>query len=1012
MPTPEEQPIINSPYCEPVRHWLLDDAGRALPELLGGRRGSASRTMVPSAQQTGTQYELGPEGNEHAFINQVRDVVRQWRRDNYPGLSAVSRDLLSHWRATPEEHGPTQRLFFAQLEAMETLMWLYEAPRQTTNPFKRILDEKNRDHNNGCNRLAARMATGTGKTMVMAMMIAWHTVLFCRGNRQQKEKHAKTFVLITPGLTVKERLQELDPKKPGNIYEEQNLLPSKYARDIQQATIRIVNFQAFRQRELFEGDQDQKRMIALRKRRRGFPAEDKFEDYSSMLERVLNLPFGPGYRNVIVLNDEAHHCYGNAPIENGDESTQGEEKEIKRARQWFRILEELYKQERLLVVHDLSATPYYVSHQWLRFPWILSDYDLHEAMEAGLVKIPRVPVGDDTEAEEVILRDLYGNTRPKRLNRDAMHQPVDGAMRSLYRSYKNRADNWEEAGHEHPPVLIVVANSISNANALYDWIAGYENNDAWVPGAFDLLSNVDATGGRKNNPVTIIVHSEKLEEGGTSRLTDRMCLLAKEIAEVRGEEDHARTKDQQAEYLRRILATVGKENQPGEHIRCVVSVGMLTEGWDAHTVTHILGYRAFQSSLLCEQVAGRALRRVNYQSMQDFEGEKVLKAEYSEIIGIPFHFCDVDGLPPEPPDKAIEVRTQPSHEEYRIQWSQVETYQHKIQPGRIRLNSSKVKDFDAMGTYNQPTETELAGVFGELEKLDSPRERQQRVHYEFARYALQKLQKDDVADSDIPPNLHRFAQLLCAVRDWVAHPKVKTCEPWWQLIAPSVVERALKSFLEACDIDNDKLKVAVVLAEPPVLDTRNIRFTTSISGEMPGKDGPAAYPARERTDIPRPTNKRSELNVAVCDSPLEWRIAEILDSDALEGVVLAWTRNLRLKWTIPWLDETKGEWHNYIPDFVVRLTDDPGTGQKRHVVLEGKGNMDEHWDEKRRMVLDYWLPGVNDSTDDACDGKWVLLEVRHDRSAIQQAGDLRWTCRENELEERLQRLTEDEDAWN
>lgn len=533
-----------------------------------------------------------------------------------------------------------------------------------------------------------------------------------------------------------------------------------------------------------------------------------------------------------------------------------------------------------------------------------------------------------------------------------------------------------------------------------------------------MLSNVSSSRKRLFNPVSMIVHSEKLEDGETAEFKgkewDRMLLVAEEVAKARKEEDEAKGKKKAAEYLRQILSTVGKADEPGENIRCVISVGMLTEGWDARTVTHILGFRAFGSQLLCEQVAGRALRRVNYQSMEKFEGVDVLKAEYSEILGIPFHFTNARGDPPPPPEKTIEVISQKHKENYRISWPQVEMYRRKIQPGMIRLNPDKVTEFKAKTTYSEPTESDLEGAIGEVVKLNSPSQQRQQVHYQFARHALRRLdarETDSEEETRVPPNLRRFAQLLAAVRQWVDHPKVKTSEPWWQLISPSILDRALESFLDACDIEGDSLQVSVDLAEPPLLDTSDIRFETSISGEMPGRSsGPIAWPARMEETVRRPFCNGAEHNVAVCDSHLEWRMAQTLDSDDLKDTVLAWARNLHLGWTIPWLDE-RSTWHDYVPDFVVKLKDCPKTGSKRHIVLEGKGYDDQHWHEKRAAVLDYWLPGVNASTDDACAGKWTLLEVRPDNKMVERAKEPGLVCTVGQLALSLKQLEGDEDVW-
>ena len=1037
-PTPEAHPVVNSPYSEPRYHWKLGEDGQALSgenaELLEGRRTSASRTMVPDVKSTGSQSSLVQEGEEHEFVNEVRKAVREWRQKGRPGLSRVSRNLLKHWELPPDKNGPRKRLFFAQLEAIETLMWLHEVRVSVTGPFIKRLEEENLGHNEGCNRLAVRMATGTGKTMVMAMLIVWHTLLYLRGGKKHREKHAKTFIIITPGITVRERLQELDPSKRGNIFDAVNLVPARYREDINQACVRVINFQAFRQRDPLEGaSAEQKKMFERRRRQKRDWSEYR-EAYGTMLERVLNLPSAskPGERNLVLLNDEAHHCYGdvpeatlarNRPRRDGRQAAPAEQpklsKEAKaeaaKARQWFKILKGLHDQGRLVVAHDLSATPYYVSHQWIRFPWIVSDYDLHEAMEAGLVKIPRVPVSDDVGTEDVQLRNLYKNTHPKKLQRNPMSHLVEKAMETLYNSYESRVHDWRVAGHEHLPVLIIVANNISNAIALYDWISGYKTKDGWVQGAFPLLSNVDEYHDFKSSPATILVHSEKLEKEEAKldgANADRMRFLAEQISIARKEKKQPENNVEKASYLRRVLNTVGKEDSPGEHIRCVVSVGMLTEGWDVRTVTHILGFRAFSSPLLCEQVAGRALRRVNYVSTEKFAGEDVLKAEYSEILGIPFQFSEsAYPDPPPPPEKTIEVFTQRDHEHHRISWPQVEWYRRCIKPGHIRLNPQRVEPFDASISQDAPTESELAGVVGEVKKLAAPEYQQQRVHYEFVRHVMRHLHQDDKPDAEVPPNLRRFAQLLIAVREWTKQPQVKTASPWWQLIAPALRQKAIEAFIHACDnLDGDRFQITVDLAHPPEMDTSNVFFVASVSGEMPGRQsGPQAWPP-SKPGMNRPRCKSSELSFAVCDSYLEMEIARTLDSDALEGAVLAWVRNHLLGWAVPWLDK-RGVWHEYIPDFVVRLTDCPETGERRQLVLEGKGFDDPDWEEKRSTLLNYWMPGVRGSSEYACEGQWSFLEVRPSSQQHLVDADPEWLCTVNDLAPKLRQLAENRDAW-
>ncbi|MDE0194846.1 MAG: DEAD/DEAH box helicase family protein, partial [bacterium] len=696
---------MNTPYEKPARHWELGIDNRATNLVVERRRPSIALLPVPRPrEEVVEQLVLGPE-NLNRAVNEIRQYVDAWRDSGYRGSTAVSRRLLHHWHS--EDNVP--RLFFAQVEALETLIWITEVAR-SDHPARVAIEDAAREHNDGIVRYCTKMATGTGKTAVMGMVIAWNAAnVAAGGNRRHAGRYFTTFVAITPGHTVRERLAVLDPSNPDNVYDELSLVPAGLRGDLGRVRLRVVNFQAFQCRDrLGEASGDARRLL-----RRGDAGGDP-ESLAAMLRRVLRGL--PERAKVCVLNDEAHHCY--LPAEG--RRTGADADEAKSAALWFGALAALREGARLGRVHDFSATPMFIrtsaSARSEMFPWVVSDFPLMDGIESGLVKIPRVPVDDDSDDREVAWRNLYRNTNPKTVRSDSPPPPVlADALGALYEQYTEALGRWEDNGLPTPPVFIVVANTIANAEALYHHIAGWvEHTDdgaaAHRPGAYELFSNIRSDGsGYEDRLRTLLVHS-KMEGDDTISATSKLGRALKaQATQLRA----AGATGDDRDIIRRALNTVGRPGGLGEQIRCVVSVSMLTEGWDTRTVVHILGFRAFGTQLLCEQVTGRALRRSNYDS---FDGDGRLTPEFADVLGVPFDFMPVTGsTDPQPPKPRYRVFTMPGRRDRRIEFPALTGYMIEPASPGVDLDANRVGQHTVSGA--DPSLTETAGVAGETEVL-------------------------------------------------------------------------------------------------------------------------------------------------------------------------------------------------------------------------------------------------------------------------------------------------------
>jgi type III restriction enzyme len=700
-------PILNGPYDAPESHFEIGPSGPT-GVVLPGRRPSESFIPVPASrkgrkveQQTLDFDVTGERREQNSLINDIRREVERWRASNWNGVTPYTRKLLSHWAAAP----PTRDdpVLFCQREAAETAIFLAEvAGRHGTADYRRRIDPENALHNDGLPRIGLKMATGTGKTVVMAMLIAWQTINKVVAPRDAR--FAKRFLVVTPGITIRDRLGVLHPERDESYYRERDLVPSDLWDLLLAAQIQIINYHT-----LLPRDSKDIQGVAsnTRKLLRGSKPElaDAFRETPEMVAARILRSFGTGKGEIVVLNDEAHHCYQDKLLEHPDDDADKEDRERNRdARVWFRGLHDLRRKAGVKAVYDLSATPYYLKgsgyNEGFIFPWVVSDFSLMDAIESGIVKIPRIPVDDDAAGEALVYLNLWDSIQPPLPKRKSakdgdlgpqgwpMPETLEGALRSLYRSYETNHARYEEslaALGEPPPVLIVVCPNTVVSKLMFGWIAGrevelHDGTARLAPGNLPLLSNVE-DGAWTTRQRTILVDSVQLESGeplgGDFRKdATREIEAFKQAYRLRNPGADTDKLDD-ADLLREAMNTIGKKGKLGEQIRCVVSVAMLTEGWDANTVTHILGVRPFRSQLLCEQVVGRGLRRRSYAVDPD-TGR--FEPEYAEVYGVPFAFIPGDRptTKPKNPRPAIEVRSLPDRWDLAIRFPKLDGYRVEL----------------------------------------------------------------------------------------------------------------------------------------------------------------------------------------------------------------------------------------------------------------------------------------------------------------------------------------------
>ena len=784
-----DRPILNSPYEAPRRHWELDTTGQPTQHVLDSRRPAEFITPIPKPRkQRGAPKqesllfddELSTQQQQYhsAIINGVRAEVDKWRALTNPNDWKVTPEtarLLQHWR----HHAfAGVRPFFCQVEAVETAIWLTEvAPQSGKNGARFIehLANANQDANPELTRLALKLATGAGKTTVMAMLIAWQTVNAVR--RPNSRKFTRGFLIVAPGITIRDRLRVLQPNDPDSYYASRELVPGDMLGDIERAKIVITNFHGFKLRERIELSKGGRLLL----QGRGGGELNTLETEGQMLQRVM--PGLMGMSNILVINDEAHHCYREKPGAADDDDLKGDdrkeaEQNNEAARLWISGLEAVNRKLGVARVFDLSATPFFLRGsgyaEGTLFPWAMSDFSLMDAIECGIVKLPRVPVADNIPGNEMpMFRNLWEHIRakmPKKgrgkaegLNPLDLPTQLQTALEALYGHYETTFALWAEEGISVPPCFIVVCNNTSASKLVYDYISGFErqNQDGSTRlefGRLPLFRNHDEHGAALGRPRTLLIDSEQLESGEALDETFR-AMAADEIERFR-REIVERTGDAQAgqnigeqDLLREVMNTVGKHGRLGDSIRCVVSVSMLTEGWDANTVTHVLGVRAFGTQLLCEQVIGRALRRQSYELNED----GLFNVEYADVLGIPFDFNAKPVVaPPQKPRETIQVKAvRPERDALEIRFPRVQGYRAALPEESLHAefndDSTLVLTPDLVGAG----ETRNSGIIGESVDLNLAHTagvRASQVVYELTSHLVLTRFRDASGE----PQLHLF----------------------------------------------------------------------------------------------------------------------------------------------------------------------------------------------------------------------------------------------------------------
>jgi type III restriction enzyme len=979
-----QNPVINSPFEEPARFFEFGDRGITGVVYEGKRRESSYFVPIAAGRRQTAQLTLEAEWTKdrlraNDLVNRIRDRVAAWRKGRYHGTTQTTARLLNYWNAPDRD----RRLFFCQLEALETAIYLAEVAGKVGDAW--IENDLRAANATGGNpdlfRVALKMATGSGKTVVMGMLIAWQALN--KLANPQDSRFSDAFLIICPGITIRDRLRVLLPNDPNNYYRQLDLLPPDLLEKLERAKIVITNYHAFLQRETGNA-------AGLTKRLLGSETTGAFTETLDQVVRRVCRELGTK-RGIVVINDEAHHCYRGRPDAEDGEKLKGDdrkeaEKREQEARVWLSGIEAVQKKLGVKAVFDLSATPFFLRGSgWPEgtlFPWVVSDFSLIDAIESGIVKVPRVPVDDNQMSGTLpAYRQLWEKIRVdlprKRSGADSEdREPIppvelEGAIESLYQNYKKYHEAWETnadaraKGHT-APVFIVVCNNTGVSKMVYDYIAGYEKQlkkgPRLVPGKLALFSNVvDEQWSAR--PVTILVDSEQLESG-EALSADFKRIAAREIDEFK-QEYRERFPGRDAEeltdedLLREVMNTVGKPGKLGEYVKCVVSVSMLTEGWDANTVTHVLGVRAFGTQLLCEQVVGRALRRRSYAPTLmrvPVNGREVeftgFEPEYAEVYGVPFSFIPCAGSAKEPHlgPAPTHVQTLAERGFSRIGFPRVVGYRYDLGDERIAAKFTGESRM-TLSPQDVPTRVEVAPVIGPhaIHTLDDLKQlRDQEVQFLLAKRVVEKYYRD--SDEDRKPWL--FPQLLRIARDWYAQCVDCKDDTFPQLLY----------FAENAENAADRIYRSVAAAEEGTPHLRPIL---------------APYESEQTTDrvgfdTTRPvytTSAKCPVSHVVCDTnSWEQKTAQALEE--LDEVVSYVKNDRQPGFRIPYTVD--GDQRDYYPDFVARVDDNHGPDDLLNVIIEVTGEKRKDKEAKVATARNLWVPAINNH---GGVGRWAFIEI-------------------------------------
>ncbi len=906
--------IINSPHEEPKLHWYYERETRNF-HIKEGRRPAGYVMATPDSQgfdDPGIFVEVEQ-------VNKIRPRVKAWRESGYPGITGITKRLIDHW-LDPEER-KERRFFFCQMEAIETLIWLTEAPMAE----KVGIDIQG--DGGAFERWCSKMATGSGKTIIMAMLIAWN--FLNKVTSPTDARYSKNALVVAPGLTVKSRLQVLQPSHPDNYYEEFNIVPTSLMDKLRQGKVQIQNWHtlSWDTQEKLDAKVKKGHLRSVDKRKR---TEISGKAYVRQVMGDM-----ANSRNILVINDEAHHAWRINPEAAGKYKRTGSDKDsAEEATIWVGGLDRIHEQRGILRCFDLSATPFTPSGKKSAedalFTWIVSDFGLNDAIESGLVKTPRVVVRDDSIATKELKSRLYHIYADDEVKDDISRkadetEPLPYLLINAYyllgKDWLEARNEWVNVGHNVPPVMITVANRTeTSARIKY----AFDHNQISIPELCDPDKTLQIDSKILNQAESETESVDIISGKGTSPKL---------------------TKKQQAELLRLTVDTVGREGEVGEQIQNVISVGMLSEGWDAKTVTHIMGLRAFSSQLLCEQVVGRGLRRVSY----DVGDDGLFEAEYVNIFGVPFTFLPHeggDGPPPPPPAPKTKIEPVKEKSKHEIVWPNILRIDHIYRP-KLTLDWDKVETL-VVDPYESITEADLAAIIsGKPNKAVK------------AAIGLDKIAQE----TRVQTIVFRIASTIYNSEkrpDWKGSKEIFLAQ----------VVRLVEQFITTDKItikhdlfhqDDSKKKILIILNMNKIIQhiwaeirAENTEKLTPVFD----KENPIRSTAGVRTwYTSKPCEWVDKSHISHCVYDSGWEAAEAYFLEKSD-MVTSFVKNDHLGFTI--LYNYKGVIRKYYPDFLIRLANG------EYMVLETKGR-DSQQNQTKREYLNEWVKAVNEQ---GGFGKW------------------------------------------
>jgi len=876
--------IICNPYEEPSKHWKYDRAQRKFKKINGRR--PAGFLIASSDSQS---FDDPGEFRELELVNRIRERVDRWREMDYPGVTSITKQLLSFW------HDPTRRtnrFFFCQLEAIETLIWLVEAPEQEKQGIQIPSD------GGQFQRLCCKMATGTGKTVVMAMLIAWQMIN--KSTYPQDARFSKNILLMAPSLTVKSRLQVLCPTNRDNFYDMFDVVPEGLSKRLFEGNLVIHNWH-----KLMPETDPPKSVVKL-----------GAESNRAFSKRIL----GSDMQNIMVINDEAHHAYRAST----EQIKKISKKDLERDKRWIEGLDRIHDARNITHCFDFSATPFIPSGKNVTeetlFEWIVSDFSLNDAIESGLTKTPRIAIRDDSNKFSKEYRSrfyhLYKDAEVKPdLNRRAkpderLPDLVANAYLLLGQDWLATKERWDEEGSAIPPVMITVCNETHTA-ARVAYSFRNKRLDPLDLSDPEYLLHIDST--------TI----SKAEEADTAE----------------------KNPDSTEENLRKKVDTVGKRGEPGEQIRNIVAVQMLSEGWDARNVTHIMGLRAFSSQLLCEQVVGRGLRRTSY----DLDPKTGLfSPEYVNVFGVPFTFLPHeggDGTPPPPTDPVTTIEPDLEKREHRISWPNIERidieYSTRLSVDWENLGSLDLRSSGISTTVGMAQIIEGKPSVDKMSEIDLY-ELNKKIRLQRIVFLAAKDVYDRMSPSWRGGREFLLIQIVRLVESFVHSGKIN--------VVDVSKDDALRTRMTI--LFNMQKVVSHVCKGITDSNTESRRMT--MNSDRPVKSTEDMRPWHTKKPAEHAT--KSHINLAVYDSGWEMGAGQELERNCN---VVSWARNDHLGFVIKYL--YNGILHDYYPDFLIRLKNGVT------LVLEIKG-VDSNQDREKRRHLQEWTDVVNE---DGGHGTWT-----------------------------------------